>query len=69
MLLEQNVKKGSRGMTELLKAEVREAFEQRKEQAKICGEEAATKLLRPMILRLAVVMILIVVPAWLSMQL
>jgi len=69
VLLEQNVKKGSRGLTELLKAEVQEAFEQRKEQARICGEEAATKLLFPMMLMLSVVIILIVVPAWLSMQL
>jgi len=67
-LLEQNLKKGNKGLTELLQLEVREAFEQRKELARCQGEEAATRLLLPMILMLLVVMILILVPAGLSMQ-
>ena len=51
-----------------LKAEVQEALEQRKEQAVCTGEEAATKLLVPMILMLIVVMVLILVPAGMSMM-
>lgn len=62
-LLEQNLKKGSRGFAQSLNAEVLEAFEQRKSCAVKRGEEASTKLLLPMILMLAVVMLLILVPA------
>ena len=68
VLLEQNLRKGSRGLTELLQGEVQEAFEQRREQAACAGEEAATRLLLPMILMLVVVMLLILVPAGMSMQ-
>lgn len=67
-LLEQNLKKGNKGLTELLQMEVREAFEQRRELARSRGEEASTKLLVPMILMLFVIMLLILVPAGLSMQ-
>lgn len=68
ILLEQNLRKGSQGLTELLQGEVQEAFEQRREQAACAGEEAATRLLLPMILMLVVVMLLILVPAGMSMQ-
>lgn len=68
VLLEQNLRKGSQGLTALLQGEVREAMEQRREQAACMGEEASTKLLLPMILMLVVVMILILVPAGMSMQ-
>lgn len=67
-LLEQNLKKGARGLTQLLELEVQEAFEQRKELARRRGEEAATKLLLPMMLLLVVVMLIIIIPAWLSMR-
>lgn len=67
-LLEQNLKKGSRGLTALLQAEVAEAFAQRLAYARNQGEEASTRLLLPMILMLVVVMLIILVPAALSMQ-
>lgn len=67
-LLEQNLKKGSKGLTQLLELEVQEAFEQRKELARSRGEETATKMLLPMILMLVVVMLIIMVPAGLSMR-
>lgn len=67
-LLEQNLKKGNRGLTTLLKIQVQEAFEQRKELARRKGEEAATKLLLPMMLLLLVVLLLILAPALMSMQ-
>jgi len=67
-LLEQNLKKGNKGLTILLKMEVQEAFEQRKMLARKRGEEAATKLLLPMMLQLFVILLLIVAPAWMSMQ-
>lgn len=67
-LLSGNIKKGAKGMTELLKKETMEAFEERKNRAKKLGEEAGTKLLGPMFMMLLVVLIIIVVPAFLSIQ-
>ena len=67
-LLEQNLKKGNKGLTQMLQAEVNEAFEQRKELAREQGEKASTRLLFPMVLMLAVVMLLVLIPAGMSMQ-
>ena len=67
-LLSQNLKKGTKGLTELLKQEADAAFEDRKNMAKQLGEKAGTKILFPMFLMLAVVLLMIIVPAFLSMQ-
>lgn len=67
-LLQQNLKKGARGMAEMLQEEAREAFEQRKNLAVKRGEEAGTQLLIPMGMMLIVVMIIIMVPALMSFQ-
>lgn len=67
-LLIQNVRKGNRGLLELLEAEMWQAFEERKALAKRQGEEAGTKLLFPMMGLLAVVMVIVIAPALLSMQ-
>ena len=53
----------------MLRLEGIHAFEERKALAKRLGEEAGTKLLLPMFFMLAVVMIIIIVPAFLSIQL
>lgn len=68
-LLSQNLRKGSRGLGELLKLESIQALENRKSMAKRKGEEASTKLLLPMFGMLAVVMIMVIVPAFLSIKL
>lgn len=68
-LLSQNLRKGSRGLTDLLRVETIQAFENRKSIARRKGEEAGTKLLVPMMGMLLVVMILVIVPAFLSMDL
>lgn len=65
-LLSQNIRKGGEGFTKILKAEVTEAFQERKALAKQAGEEAATKLLLPMIMMLAIVLVVIIVPAFMS---
>jgi tight adherence protein C len=65
-LLEQNLKKGSRGLVYLLEAEADEAWNRRKNLAKQRGEEAGTRMLLPMLLMLIVVLIIIIVPAWMS---
>ncbi len=67
-LLEQNVRKGTKGLSELLEQESAEAFEQRKNLARQMGEEAGTKLLLPMILMLMIVMVIVMVPAVMSFQ-
>ena len=67
-LLSQNLRKGTKGLTELLKMESIQAFEERKAQAKRLGEEAGTKLLLPMFLMLTVVLVIVIVPAFLTLQ-
>ena len=67
-LLSQNLRKGSKGISELLKVEAIQAFENRKSLARQRGEEAGTKLLMPMMGMLAVVMIMVMVPAFLTMN-
>lgn len=68
-LLSQNLKKGAKGMSEILRVEAVQAMEERKSRAKRLGEEAGTKLLAPMFLMLAVVMAVIIIPAFWSIQL
>ena len=68
MLIIQNLRKGSDGLTKTLEKEVAEAFALRKNQAKKAGEEAGTKILVPMVLMLCIVMIIILVPAFLTFQ-
>lgn len=63
-LLEQNVKRGGKGIAELFEQEELQALEQRKNLAKRMGEEAGTKLLGPMILLLLIIMIMIMLPAF-----
>ncbi len=65
-LVAQNLKKGNRGLADLLMREAWDAFEERKELAKRLGEEAGTKLLGPMMLMLMIVLIIIMIPAFLS---
>ena len=60
-LLSQNLRKGSRGISVLLRMEAIQAFENRKAAAKRRGEEAGTKLMLPMRGMLAVVMIMVMV--------
>ena len=65
-LLEQNVKRGGKGLAAIFEQEELAALEERKNLAKRYGEEAGTKLLGPMILLLVVIMCMIMVPAFLS---
>ena len=66
-MVNQNIRKGSEGLVNLLEMEAMEAFEKRKEQVKRLGETAGTKLLIPMMLMLGVVMAVIIVPAFMTM--
>lgn len=68
-LLSQNLRKGTKGLSKILKIEALQAFEERKARAKRLGEEAGTKLLFPMFLMLGIVLVIIIVPAFMSIQL
>lgn len=66
-LLSQNLKKGSSKLKELLDDETDKAYIERKQRAIREGEEAGTKLLFPMMILLLDVLIIIMVPAFMSM--
>jgi len=68
-LLSQNLKKGTSGLTKMLVLEAENAFAERKSRARKKGEEAGTKLLLPMFLMLVIVLIIIMIPAFLSFKL
>lgn len=65
-ILIQNLQKGGQRMSDLLEQEALEAWDERKRKARVLGETAATKLLVPMVMMLAVVMAIIMIPAFLS---
>ena len=67
-LLQTNIRKGTKELRRLLEEEAADAFEKRKNMAKVKGEEATTKLLMPMLLMLMIVMAIIMIPAVWSFQ-
>lgn len=67
-LIEQSLQKGKENMCILLEKEVQDAFADRKNRAKMLGEEAGTKLLLPMFLMLFAVLFIIIVPACFSFR-
>lgn len=67
-IISQSVKRGAKGTVTLLLREMTDAFEERKSIARQLGEEAGTKLLIPMFMMLMIVMLMIVLPAFLSLQ-
>lgn len=67
-LLSTHMKKGSLSLKKLLENEAEEAFREHQNHIRKLGEEAGTKLLLPMILMLGVVMVLIMVPAFMTYQ-
>lgn len=62
-------KRGSINLLEAMNQEMLQAFEEQKRRTRQQGEKAGTKLLVPMMGMLAVVFIMILVPAFLSFQL
>ena len=67
-MLSQNLRKGSSGILDILRMEAIQSFENRKSMARRQGEEVGTKLLLPMIGMLGVVLVMVLVPAFLTMQ-
>lgn len=67
-LLSINMKKGSLNLKTMLENEAEEAFTNHQQQIKKMGEEAGTKLLLPMIMMLGVVVVIIMIPAFMTYQ-
>lgn len=67
-ILSQGVRRGTQGTIELLLREMTDAFEERKRIAKQLGEEAGTKLLIPLFMMLVIVMLMILLPAMMSLR-
>ena len=67
-IIEQNLSKGSNSMKSQLEAEVYEASKNKIALAKKKAEECSTKLLVPMVMMLIIVMAILIVPAFLNMN-
>jgi Flp pilus assembly protein TadB len=64
----QNIRKGSNEIVSILRLQANECWEMRKHAAKRLGEEASTKMLLPMMIMFIAVLIIVAVPAILSLQ-
>lgn len=62
--LAQNLRKGSSKLGELLTQESEQAFREQINTYRKLGEEASTKLLVPMVMLLALIMVMIMLPAF-----
>lgn len=66
LLLNRNIRQGAAGMGALLEREAEESFEERKNLARARGEEAGTKLLLPMMIYLMLIVLIVVLPGFIS---
>ena len=64
--ISQNIRMGTKDLRKLMLDEVKESLIMRKEYAKKKGEEASVKLVFPMIILMAVVIVIIMIPAFVS---
>ncbi|MCR5641261.1 MAG: type II secretion system F family protein [Lachnospiraceae bacterium] len=68
LLITHHLRKGSEDLIYQLEKEAEAAFEQRKMQAKVAGEEASTKLLIPMLGLLGIILVVLIIPALQGIQ-
>ena len=66
-LLCDNLKKGGPELLVLMKKEANDAWDQRRKDARIRGEIAGTKLLGPMLIMLGTILVILMVPAALTL--
>ena len=66
-LLEQERKNGDARIRDAMELEVRQSFEQRKNIARRLGEEAGTKLMAPLMLSLITVLLIVAIPAMMTL--
>jgi len=64
----QNMKKGNAELVAILSIQANECWEMRKHAAKRLGEEASTKLLLPLMLMLAAILLITITPAVLALK-
>jgi len=67
-IIVQNLRKGSNEIVSILRLQANECWEMRKHAAKRLGEEASTKMLFPMMIMFLAILIIVAVPAILSLQ-
>ena len=67
-IIEQNLRRGSKDMVYALKSEVNSAVNARKNNVLKEGSEISTKLLGPMVIMLIISIVIIMVPAFLSIN-
>ena len=67
-LVTQAIGKGRSDLLIQLEREAADAFQDRKNRARELGEEAGTKLLFPMLMMLLTVLIIVMVPAFISFR-
>lgn len=67
-ILEQNLKRGTKDMIYALKTEVDSAVNERKNNALKGGSEISTKLLGPMVIMLIISIVIIMVPAFMTIN-
>ena len=65
-LLESNIRKGSRGLLPLLRQEAEQALEERLRMARKQGEETSSRMLLPMLMLFALVLVILMAPAMMS---
>ena len=65
--ISQNLRMGTKDLRVIMADEVKEAMKERKEYAKKKGEKSSTKLLFPMIALMAVVIVIIMLPAFVGL--
>ena len=64
----QAMGKGREDLLLMLEKEAEDAFVERKNRAKELGEKAGTKLLFPMFLMLMIVLVIVMIPAFITFQ-
>lgn len=67
-LIEQNMRRGTKELSLVLKSELREAMIEKKNRMLKNGGQISTKLLGPMVMMLIISIVIIMVPAFLSME-
>lgn len=67
-LLQQSVQKGRQGFDNLLFEEMEKARREETFRIRMCGQEAGTKLLIPMFMMLMIVLVIVLVPAFVSFK-
>lgn len=66
-LIEQNIRRGTKELSLVLKSELKEAMNEKKNNMLKSGGQISTKLLGPMVIMLIIAIVIIMVPAFMSM--